>query len=208
MTYHFHEEVQRYFPGFDYRSPAGDRSVLCDMRNPGNMVGHQQRAFSCWWALKQCNPLDLGLDLGSPRGLTPYCIHVDIFGTGAPHPFYGGGPYLADVARDASDVSMFPESAFPFINSNHSLEHMPGDIVELLLRWTSRLRPNGILAMVLPDNAHFDVMASDKDHKNAWSATDFKPRVLGPLLARSSLELLEYDTLQNHFSFDVVLRKR
>ena len=60
--YPFHHEVQKC-PDFNYREPAGDRVVICDMRNPGNMVGHQQRAVSCWWALKQCGPTDLGLDL-------------------------------------------------------------------------------------------------------------------------------------------------
>lgn len=213
MTYPFHHEVQKYFPGFEYKTPAGDRAVLCDMRNPGNMVGHQQRAFSCYWALQQCSPTDLGLDLGSPRGLTPYCVHVDIFGDGRTHPFYGGGRYLSDVVYDAArGHEIFPRDTFPFLSSNHSLEHMaaPGDdgIVDLLDRWLSLLRSGAILAMVVPDNDHFDVMASDKDHRHAWGARDFRPRVLDKLLGRSTSDLLDYDTLQNHFSFDVVLRKR
>ena len=213
MTYPFHEEVQKYFPGFDYKNPSGDRSVLCDMRNPGNMVGHQQRAFSVHWALKTCSPTDLGLDLGSPRGLTPYCVHVDIFGNGRSHPFYGGGRYLSDVVYDAARApEIFPQDTFPFISSNHSLEHMAasGDdgIVSLLHGWLALLRQGGILAMIVPDNDHFDVMKSDKDHRHAWGARDFRPRVLDKLLAQNTSELLDYNTLQNHFSFDVVLRKR
>ncbi|HXB28151.1 MAG TPA: hypothetical protein VNV25_25700 [Gemmatimonadaceae bacterium] len=212
MDHPFHAEAQKFFPDFDYKRPAGDRNVLCDMRNPGNMVGHQQRAFSCFWALRTCGPTDLGLDLGSPRGLTPYCVHVDIFGDGRVHPFYGGGEYRSDVVWDAADVSkVFPDKTFPFVGSNHSLEHMaaPGDggIVEVLCGWLRLLRPGGILAMIVPDNAHFDVMASDKDHRHAWSHDDFRPRVLDHVLARGGVDLIEYDTLDNHFSFDVVLRK-
>lgn len=210
--YSFHEETQKYFPGFDYRNPVGNRDEICDMRSPKNMVGHQQRAFSVWWALQTCSPTDLGLDLGSPRGLTPHCIHVDIFGDGRVHPFYGGGPYRADVVWDAAKaIEIFPTGTFPFIGSNHSLEHMKvqGDaaIVDVLSSWLSLLRPGGILAMIVPDNAHFDVLASDKDHSHAWSATDFRPRVLDPLLALGTSELIEHDTLNNHFSFNVVLKK-
>ena len=213
-TSSIHPVVQQYFPGFDYKSPAGDRAVLCDMRNPGNMVGHQQRAFSVWWALQTCSPLDLGLDLGSPKGLTPYCIHVDLFGTGQSHPFYGGGPYLADIAYNAASIDQFvPKNSMPFINSNHSLEHMPaigGDIgiIDLVCRWIELLRSGGVLAMVIPDNDYFDVMASDKDHKHAWGHTDFGMRVLDHVAKRSNSEVVEFDTFDNHFSFNVVLKKR
>ena len=210
--YPFHEEVQKYFPTFDYKKCVGDRNVICRMDSgANNKVGHQQRAFSCWWALKTCGPMDLGLDIGSPRGLSPYCIHVDRFGSGAPHPFYGG-EYRSDVVWDAADVSkVFPAETFPFVGSNHSLEHMNvrGDaaVVDVLSGWLRVLREGGILAMIVPDNAWFDVMASDKNHYHAWSHQDFQPRVLTPLLSRGGVELVEYDTLDNHYSFDCVLRK-
>jgi len=204
MDFVFHPAVLEYFPNYDYRSPRGQREVICDMRNPGNMVGHQQRAFSVWWALKCCSPLDLGLDIGSHRGLTPYCIHVDKFGDGKTHPFYGGS-YVADVVASGEAMeSVFPRNAFPFINSNHSIEHIPGDTVSILKSWLSLLRPGGILAMVVPDNAHFDVLASDADHKHAWTAAEFRDRVLSGL---AEAEILEYDTLKNNFSFNAVLRR-
>jgi len=120
-----YEELQRYFPKFDYANPVGDRAVLCDMSNPDNKVGHQQRAFTCYWAMKFCGPLDLGLDLGSARGLTPYCIHVDKFATGEPHPHYESkDPTWSDVIGDMADLSVFPKNAFPYVCSNHSLEHV------------------------------------------------------------------------------------
>jgi len=209
-----HETVLRYFPEFDYNAPAGDRNVLCDMRNPGNMVGHQQRAVTSYWAIETCGPLDLGLDIGSPKGMTPLCIHVDLFGDGKPHPFYGGGPYNADVAFDASRIDeIVPDSSLPYIASNHSLEHMPGEggdagVVDLLVRWLGLLRQGGVLAMVIPDNDHFDVMACDKDHKHAWGHKDFEARILRPLLGKTPADVIGFDTLNNNFSFDVILRKR
>lgn len=212
-----HPQVLPFFPDYKYWEPSGDRNVLCDMRNPKNAVGHQQRAFTVYWALKCCGPLDLGIDIGSARGLTPHCVHVDLYGTGAPHPFYGGGPYRTDVVRDGADLlSVFPKDTFPFLSSNHSLEHFgaerhgggDGGVVKMLADWVSILRVGGTLAMIVPDNDHFDVMKSDKDHKHAWGHSDFRRRVLDQAVAVSNAEVVEYDTLNNHFSFNVVLRRK
>jgi hypothetical protein len=207
----YHAETERLFPGFDYHAPLP--GTVLDMRDPKNQVGHQQRAFSVWWAHALCGPLDLGLDVGSPRGLTPHCMHIDLHGTGKPHPFYGGGAYVSDLIADAADLSaLLPPSTFPLVMSNHSLEHIPapGDagIAGVLAGWLALLRPGGVLAMIVPDNDHFDVMASDRDHKHAWGAKDFGARVLEPLRTSCAPELVEYDTLRNHFSFNVVLRRR
>lgn len=209
--YPFHTLVQDYFPDFDYNKPNGDRSILCDMSNPNNMVGQQQTAFSVWWALKMCNCMDLGLDLGSPRNYTPYCIHVDIFGDGDPHPLYGGEPYHADVIYDMADLSIFPSNTFSFINSNHSLEHIGGTndkgVINILRNeWLRVLKKNGIIAIVMPDQTYVDVLKCDPDHKHAWSHNDFYDRVLQYLL--DICEVIEYNTFKNNFSFNIVLRKK
>jgi hypothetical protein len=200
-----HGAVCDYFPDFDYRNCVGDRSVLCDMRNPKNMVGHQQRAVTIFWAIEMCGPTDLGLDIGSHRGLTPFCIHVDRYYDGKnAHPVYGG-VISADVVADGTKLEgLFPPNTFPYIASNHSLEHMANDVVPVVQSWIDLLRPGGILAMVVPDNDYWDVMSSDSDHKNAWGHTDFHRRVLD--FVRGA-EVVEYDTLDNHYSFNVILRK-
>lgn len=215
--YPFHETVQEFIPGFDYKNVAPEVRARFDMRRPDNITGHQQRAVSVWWAIQQCGPLDLGIDFGSPKGLTPYCVHVDKYGTGGSHPFYGGTSYFADVAADASSCDFFPDGGVPLVVSSHSLEHMPREMfgaatsdegVSLLLcGWVAKLRRGGVLVMVVPDNDHFDVMGSDADHRHAWGAKDFRGRVLDRVLAEMPVELVDYDTLDNHFSFDVVLRK-
>lgn len=201
-------DVQRHFPSFDYRHPAA--GVVCDIRDPVNRTGFQQWAFTCWWAIETCGPLDLGLNFGCRKGITPYCVSVDLYGNGKPHPFYEDVTCFGDVIWDASKVGIFPEGGVPFINSCHSLEHMPVDgdagTVGLLAQWAGLLRPGGVLALVIPDNDHFDVMACDRDHRHAWGAKDFRGRVLDSLLG-PGLELVEYDTFQNYHSFNVVLRK-
>lgn len=207
-----HENLLEFFEDYDYHRPKVEPRRL-SIREQDNVVGHQQRCVTTWWALRQCGPLDLGIDVGSHRGLTPYCIHVDSMYTGAEHPIYGGRA-TADVVANGADLNaLFPPATFPLIASNHSLEHMPelGDkqIVAMLERWFTLLRVGGVMVFVIPDNAYFDVLASDRDHKHAWSHDDFKPRVLEPLLTNlgSKLQLVEYDTLHNHFSFDLVLRR-
>jgi SAM-dependent methyltransferase len=203
-----HATVCDFYPDFNYRVPATDREVIADMRDPRNCCGHQQRAVTIWHAIEQCGPTDLGLDIGSHRGLTPYCIHVDKFYDGkTPHPIYGG-VISADVVADGTELDkIFPPNTFPYVCSNHSLEHMPGDIVDLLSSWLRLLRPGGVLAMVVPDADFWDVKGSDPDHKTVWGHSDFRPRVLDPLLARGGVQLVDFDTLNNRFSFDVILRK-
>jgi len=80
--------------------------------------------------------------------------------------------------------------------------------VAVLELWLSKLRPGGVLAMIVPDGAYWDVMGSDKDHKpGPWHHGDFRPRVLDKFLQRTGVQLLQFDTLGNRFSFDVVVRK-
>lgn len=203
-----HAEVQRYFPKFDYRLRDG---LDLDYRRPTNVVGHQQRAFTCWWPIEKCGPLDLGLDLGSHRGLTPFCIHVDKwYDNRNAHPIYGG-VIPTDVVADVSgDMSVFSPRTFNCIVSSHSLEHMPGpdaDVIGLMLRWWSLLRQGGVLVLCVPDHQCVDVWAADKDHKSAWGHDDFKPRVLDTFMREAGAKLVEYNTLDNHYSFNVVLEK-
>jgi len=205
----FHQDTQECFPNFDYHHP--NDGVCVDFSRPENKVGYQQRAFNVYWALKQCNSMDLGIEIGCRRQFTPYCIHIDLFynNIGA-HPFYGEFG-TADIIYDASKLTIFPSNTFSFVSANHSIEHMPvpGDdgIIDMLRNeWIRVLRKDGILALIIPDNAHFDVMASDKDHKHAWSHADFENRILNKLY--DLVELIEYDTLKNNHSFNVVLKKK
>ena len=105
-------ELRSFFPDFDYRKCVGDRNIICRMDSgAGNKVGHQQRAFSTWWGIEMCGPMDPGIDVGSHRGLTPFCIHVDKLYDGVhPHPFYGGVA-SGDVVMDAVAMpTVFPPS--------------------------------------------------------------------------------------------------
>ena len=203
-NYPFLDNIQEYYPSF-----AGYNSLI-----KGD-IAKQQYAFANWWALSTCSPIDLGIDIGSARGVTSYCISVDLYGTGSIHPLYSAVnkvPYHSDIVTCMTKLSMFPSNTFPYICSNHSLEHMPstnGDagVVDVLRNeWLRILRKDGILSILIPDQAFMDVLAVDKDHKHAWSHIDFKDRILDPI--RDLTDLVEYNTLNNNFSINAVLRKK
>jgi SAM-dependent methyltransferase len=204
-------EVMEYFPDFNYRQPSPKRSpegkkYSVDYRVGRNITGHQQRAFDIWWAIETCGKRGgLGLNIGSACVHIPWCITTEAYATDN-HPDYGGAYWPAMVVK-GEDLSVFGDKAFDLILANHVIEHVPGDIVGMLRQhWLRVLKPGGRIAAVLPDNAHGDVMAIDKSHVHAWSAAEFKAQVLDQVMDLA--ELTEFDSFQNHFSFNFVLTKR
>jgi len=218
--------IEAHFPGFDYaasncQGPLGAQSVKMD--HSGNMTGDQQRAFSIFWAIRQCSRGAPGLDIGGGINGTAYCHNLDKYATGD-HPEYHCNCWPT-VRGEGEDLSRYGDESLTFVNANHSLEHMEGDVVQLLrTQWLRVLAPSGILAIVLPDDDHNDVMCMEKTHRQAWSskgkpssdrmrqadvhepAPAFKDVVLPGV--RDLVVVREYDTLENAFSFNVVLRKR
>src|SRR5207237_740808 len=101
------------------------------------------------------------------------------------------------------------------LTANHSLEHVAaanfggGDVGVIRVlqdHWLRVLQPGGIISIVLPDQAYVEVLDIDRDHKHAWSHVDFRHRVLDHTAEMA--DVVEYDTFNNHFSFNVVLRKK
>src|SRR5580765_8052656 len=161
-----HGEVQRLFPGFDYHNPACDRALF-SMRRPDNIVGHLQRALTEYWGHKTCSANDLGLDIGCGQCVTTGCEGVDFY-RGDNHPHYGGGYYpdfqaqMEDMAhainRNGNTVDLRTGTR-PYIASNHSIEHIQGDVAEVLRhQWLPCLRSGGIIAIVTPDQHHCDML--------------------------------------------------
>lgn len=196
-------EARACFPDFDYHKPL--HPELCDMSRPDNIVGEQQRAFSVWWAMDQCLASGrIGIDIGSASEVTPWTIGIDYY-RGEEHPIYGG-VCEPTLVCDGENLSMFADDFFTLVIANHSLEHMKGDIVELLrTQWLRVLEPSRYLVMIIPSNEYFDVLAADPSHVNAWTAAEFQEEIIKPLL--DMVRVREFNTLNNNFSFDVVLRK-
>jgi hypothetical protein len=198
------EYLLEHFPAYDYHQPR--QPERRDFRRPDNITGHQQRAFNVWWAIQQCYYTGgVGLEIGSGGVHTPWCLSTDAYATDE-HPFYGGAcrPHMV-VPGD--DLSVFGDESFSLILGNHVVEHIPGDVCDIFRKhWLRVLKPGGVLAVILPDQRYVNVLGIDKDHKHNWKAPEFLEAIIDPLL--DIADLVEFDTLENRFSYNAVLRKK
>lgn len=197
-----YEYLLEHFPEYDYRRPLQPERVV--YQRPDNITGHQQRAFNVWWAVERCGKTGgIGLELGSGGVHTPWCLSTDAYATDD-HPVYGGSckPHMAVSAHSRLP---FEDNSFSLVLANHVVEHLPGDVPAILRDWVRVLKPGGVMGMILPDQAHGDVLAMDRDHKHAWTANQFLGLV-GHVHDVATVH--EHDSLANNFSFNTVLVKR
>ena len=228
---HPHTQVLPWFPNYDYRNPVP--GTIIDYRDGNNVVGHQQRAFMCYWAIRSFIESDggIGLDAGGAGVAHPACLSLDLCGNEA-HPVYGGQYTGVHVKGDAADLSMFLDNSFSCIISNHILEHLNciklkgnetpeekiklacsgREIIDVLIyHWLRVLRPSGYLASIIPDNrpseeSGSNVFYQDSSHQHSWRANDFWQTIVSPIL--KYVEVISFDTLKNNFSFELVCRKK
>lgn len=202
-----YENLLKWFPNYDYHKVRdGVDKLLLDFRTPNNIVGHMQRAFIVYWCLKGAEKGGIGIDVGCGQAISPFCIGVDKY-SGPDHPDYGGGYHPHLMARCDRPLP-FEDDCFDFLVSMHSLEHME-DTLWTLEEWIRMVKPRGVLAIVMPDAKYTPKMGeegADKSHKVDWTAEDFKEQVLDKL--SDKVEVVEFDTFLNNFSFNVVLKKR
>ena len=196
----------QFFSDYDYHKLAdGIDPARLDYRRLDNLTGHQQRCFAVYWALKGASHGAIGVDMGCGEVIHPCCLGIDKY-QGDAHPNYPSptkANYRPHIVLRADKPLPFTDSCFDFLISLHSLEHM-ADTVWTLKEWIRIVKPGGILAVVMPDAKYGSPM--DKDHKVDYSAEEFKADVLAEV--DDLVEVVEFDTFNNHFSFNVVLRKK
>jgi len=176
-----HDQVLPYFPFYDTSKP--DEQAILDYSMADNVVGHQQRAFICYWALRAFSESNgvPGIDAGGAGVDTPGCISLDIVGVGEIPPG-GSGPHNGvHIKRDVTKLEDFGTDTFSCFISNHLIEHLPCDqtctllieagkemkrqefrkqlgcpgleVVPYLQEWIRILKPGGYLACIIPDEA-------------------------------------------------------
>lgn len=209
----FYDYLLEFFDDYDYRKCKYIERL--DFGRKDNLVGHQQRAFLVTWGLECAKTGKIGLELGSAGVWTPYCMATDICRPNTKY-YYGmekSGVYDEnDIIRclmsvDALDTSFFGDGFFSLICSNHLIEHLPGNLTEIIRSWLRLLDSGGILAHIMPDNKFNDVLKMDKTHCHATDSRNFYNDVLKQLVDEKLIEILEYDNLNNNFSFDFVAKK-
>lgn len=225
---HTHPQVLEHFPNFDYHHPLEPERM--DYRRGDNVTGHQQRAFLIYWGIEAGKRGDITLDLGGAGVWMPWVLSSDIVRAGQTHPTYGGTYHGVHLALDAANLEILGDDTFGAVMGNHIAEHLPchrlvGDVslilpsvkrslpcdnsdVLYIIRnhWIRSLKPGGILALIVPDDAYSDTYAMDKSHTHAFSAREFYDQIVSKL--EPAVETVEFDTFNNHFSFNWVARKR
>ena len=192
----FTDIIKKYFPNYNYNICIEPERL--DYRRLDNLVGDQQRTFLIFWAVQMCGKTGLsGIEFGAGGLFEPYVINTDKYPCGA--------HMLIDAESDR-DLEQFKNGEFNLVLASHVIEHLSVNIETLFRRhWLRILKPNGIIAGIIPDEQFGNTMAYDPTHKQHWISHEFKA-----LLQRLDdiAEIIEIDTLNNHFSFNFVLRKR
>jgi len=191
---HVDDRMLQMFPGFDYHRPSAQFLTRRKYSHPNNSVGMQQRCFNYFWAFNTVwGTGELGVEVGSHGVRTPFCLSTDV------EHFEG-----VDLVMDATDITLSDESILLLL-ANHVIEHLGMEIGELLAHWHTKLKPSGIVAAIMPDAKFNDVKLLDDGHVHATHSDHFRDEYLSN---QDLFEVLEYNTLNNVFSFDIVLQKR
>ncbi len=190
-----YKKVSEVFPDFNYNRCIVPERL--DYRRPDNVTGYQQRAFLVYWAIEWCGKKhETGIEFGSGGIFEPYVINTDL----------RPGSHMQLNCERHEDLKQFKDNQFNLILSSHLIEHLASNVEQVFRKeWLRILKPGGIIASILPDAQHGDVMSYDPEHKQCWTAHEFRA-ILEKM--NDVVELYEIDTLCNHFSFNFVVKKR
>lgn len=179
--------------------------VYSDIKDSNNFCGDIQRAFCIYWALIMYKKTGIGgvdVGVGQIDAKTYHAIGVDYY-RGDSHPSYGGA-YWPDVEAEGTDLP-FEDETFSFVVSNHSIEHM--DAKKAFNEWLRILKPGGIIALVTPDGKYGPIPDPD-GHVREWTPYEFFVEILSPLIEEEKIIIIEIDSFNNHFSFNLVVEKK
>lgn len=226
-----HQQVLPYYPQYNIYNKTN--LAIEDYNNPQNCVGHQQRAYLNYWAIRSFveSKGGIGLDVGSAGVEHVGCLSTDKIGNGET-PEYGGVMQGVHLKIDANDLSVFGSDAFSCLISNHVVEHLqcsrlqgwekPEDKYRLncdaselqeIFRnhWIRVVRPGGYIVGIFPDEDvaaknNSSILFYDPHHMHRLGSKSFFQNVLNHL--RDVVQILEYDTLKNGFSINFSLQKK
>lgn len=227
----FHPQVLPFYPSYDTNKPSVD--VVEKYSRADNCCGHTQRSFLCYWGLRAFIEHGvISLELGSAGVTTPMALSLDIVGNNET-PQYGGVMSGVHFKGDGADLSMFGTGSFSAVLSSHYLEHAkcahlrghesPQERslincsgVELLdtfrNQWLRVIKPGGYFCAIFPEEgvarrAGHSVFQEDPlHHQHAFEANRFHHDIIIPLINAGLVELIQFNTFQNEFSTELVLR--
>ena len=219
MTNSLHRlDLLKEFPKYDYRVPR--EPWRTEYRRADNNTAAQIQTFHYYWATKMCGDYGhMGISLLMPN--LPYCLCV------APQP--GSGVHIVSPVETLTAILQPASASLIIISSAVSLlacqslpkEALPEirkrrfctgeETLPMLREWASLLMPGGVMIANLIDEAiargaGWSLFQKDSRLQHAWTPKRFEEYIVKPVL--DLFELEEINSMGNHFSFQVVLRKK
>lgn len=148
-----------------------------------------------------------GVDVGAgPKRLFPHFLTLD---SGKDF----GGQKIADIMREADDLSVFSDTSLDFVVSSHCLEHIE-EYHQALAEWWRVIKPGGHLVLYLPHKMFYPNIGqpgANPDHKHDFLPDDIVTAMRSVAAeARQGWDLLENEERNglDEYSMFIVFRKR
>lgn len=211
-------DLLKQFPQYDYGNPQ--EPWRTEYRRSDNNTAAQIQAFHYYWATKMCRDFGhVGISLLMPG--IPYCLCI------APEP--SGGVHIVSPIENLTTIIQPESVSFIIISSAVSLlpcQVLPKDAppevrkrrfctgeetLPILREWARLLMPGGVMiANLINENiareAGWSLFQKDNRLQHAWTPKRFEEYIVKPM--SDLFELDEINSMGNHFSFQIVLRKK
>jgi len=110
-----------------------------------------------------------------------------------------------DIYAKAQDLP-FKDESFGYIVSFHTLEHIKGNLKEIINGWLRVLVPNGIISLSMPNKDYFLHDEKQMDEGKA-AYHEMNPMELFNLFNELNVDILLFNSRKNNFDMDIVVRK-
>jgi SAM-dependent methyltransferase len=110
-----------------------------------------------------------------------------------------------DLQADAT-LLPFKDNSLDFIVSSHSIEHM-NNTRKMFKEWYRVLKKDGIIGFIMPDKTHFEHWNSSKEERFDAPSEMTPDECLKIILDNTDFEVLFFNTFQNNFEFEGLLKK-
>jgi len=111
-----------------------------------------------------------------------------------------------DIKNTRAEILPFQNESVSLIVSAHTVEHIKGDLSATFKEWVRVLKFGGLIGIVMPNKKHFlhntEVV---EDGKKAYH--ELEPDELLKLFSELPVEILLFNSRQNNFDFEIIVRK-
>ena len=133
---------------------------------------------------------------------------IDVGGPTAGHVLKSANIIECDGVDKIADGAALPyeDESFDYVFSSHTLEHISGT-EHVLKEWLRVVKEGGYVIIVMPDK-RFHLHDPDNKKPGEWAPEEKNPEQLYEIIKRLDVDILSFNTRNNNFDFDAILRKK